>query len=122
MRHRRGRASSACTPETIDRSVHADEIQHIREVVADRIPALRGPLVHAATCMYTSTPDHHFVLGLHPGHANVIVASPCAGHGYKFASVIGEILADLALGAVRATRSRFSRRRGSGHTCHPERP
>jgi sarcosine oxidase len=46
-------------------------------------------------CMYTTIPDQHFVLRLHPGHKNVIVVSPCSGHGFKFASVIGEILADL---------------------------
>jgi sarcosine oxidase len=46
--------------------------------------------------MYTNTPDGHFVLDRHPRHPNVIVASPCSGHGFKFASVIGEVLADLA--------------------------
>jgi sarcosine oxidase len=45
--------------------------------------------------MYTNTPDGHFVLDRHPRHPNVIVASPCSGHGFKFASVIGEVLADL---------------------------
>jgi len=54
-------------------------------------------LVDTVTCRYTLTPDHHFVIGHHPDHANVVVASPCSGHGYKFASVIGEILADLAI-------------------------
>ena len=62
------------------------------------MPALAGGvLVDTVTCRYTLTPDHHFVIGHHPDHANVVVASPCSGHGYKFASVIGEILADLAI-------------------------
>jgi sarcosine oxidase len=65
-------------------------------VLADHIPALNAPLLATATCMYTTTPDHNFIVGLHPGHDNVVIASPCSGHGYKFASVIGEILADLA--------------------------
>ena len=67
------------------------------------IPALAdGALVETVSCKYTLTPDHHFVIGLHPDHANVVIASPCSGHGYKFASVIGEILADLAIdGATR---------------------
>jgi sarcosine oxidase len=50
-----------------------------------------------STCMFTNTPDEHFVIDrLAPG-SPVIVASPCSGHGYKFASVIGEILADMAI-------------------------
>jgi sarcosine oxidase len=71
----------------------------IREALAPCIPALAsGALAETVTCRYTLTPDHHFVIGLHPGFANVVIASPCSGHGYKFASVIGEILADLAIG------------------------
>jgi sarcosine oxidase len=85
-----------CTPNTIDRHVSDREVAAIRDVLADRIPALDAPLLSAATCMYTTTPDHDFIVGLHPSHDNVVIASPCSGHGYKFASVIGEVLADLA--------------------------
>jgi hypothetical protein len=49
-----------------------------------------------ATCMFTNTPDRHFILDLHPEFKNVVIASPCSGHGFKFASVVGEITADLA--------------------------
>ena len=49
-------------------------------------------------CLFTNTPDEHFVLDTLPGAPQVIVASPCSGHGYKFASVMGEMLADLATG------------------------
>jgi sarcosine oxidase len=52
-----------------------------------------------ASCLYTNTPDEHFIIDTLPGNEDVIVASPCSGHGYKFASVIGEILADMATGA-----------------------
>ncbi len=48
------------------------------------------------TCMFTNTPDEHFILDVLPEYPQVVVASPCSGHGFKFASVIGEILADLA--------------------------
>ena len=48
------------------------------------------------TCMFTNTPDEHFILVVLPDCPQVVVASPCSGHGFKFASVIGEILADLA--------------------------
>jgi sarcosine oxidase len=73
----------------------------MREALRPCIPALAaGRLVETVSCKYTLTPDHHFVIGPHPGHANVVIASPCSGHGYKFASVIGEILADLALTGI----------------------
>jgi sarcosine oxidase len=85
-----------CTPETVDRRVRPQEIQTMRDAIAQRIPALNGQFIDAVTCMYTNSPDQHFVIGLHPQHPQVVVASPCSGHGYKFASVIGEILADLA--------------------------
>ena len=49
-------------------------------------------------CMFTNTPDEHFVLDHHPEFPQVVLASPCSGHGYKFCSVVGEILADLATG------------------------
>jgi len=52
----------------------------------------------SATCLYTNTPDGHFVIDAHPGVPDVIVASACSGHGFKFAPAIGDALADLALG------------------------
>ncbi|MEX2015814.1 MAG: N-methyl-L-tryptophan oxidase, partial [Candidatus Hydrogenedentales bacterium] len=76
------------------RSPHIDE-KSMRSALAPWIPALaNGRLVDSVSCKYTMTPDHHFVIGLHPDYPNVVLASPCSGHGYKFASVIGEILAD----------------------------
>jgi sarcosine oxidase len=61
------------------------------------IPTLNSPCLETVTYLYTNTPDQHFVVGLHPEWERVAIASPCSGHGYKFASVIGEILADLAI-------------------------
>lgn len=90
------REGEPADPERPDRVVRAEEVERMRDALRDRIPSLGGRLIHAATCFYTTTPDHAFVLGLHPRHRNVAVASPCSGHGFKFASVVGEILADLA--------------------------
>jgi sarcosine oxidase len=90
------RSGTHCTPETIVRAVEPEEVVPLRRCLAEYIPDLDGPLVDAVTCMYTTTPDEHFLIGLHPRHPEVMVASPCSGHGYKFASVVGEILADLA--------------------------
>ena len=47
-------------------------------------------------CMYTNSPDHHFILDRHPAHERVTLAAGFSGHGFKFATVIGEALADLA--------------------------
>ncbi|MCX7314777.1 MAG: N-methyl-L-tryptophan oxidase [Hyphomicrobiales bacterium] len=69
----------------------------IRSVLKSHIPAANGPLAAATTCFYTMTPDHDFIIDRLPGAPNVIVASPCSGHGFKFAPVVGEILADLAI-------------------------
>ncbi|HEY5253376.1 MAG TPA: N-methyl-L-tryptophan oxidase [Acidobacteriaceae bacterium] len=86
-----------CSPQSIDRNIRADDEHELREQIAARLPALNGPLLSAATCMYTMTPDQHFVVGLHPTHSQVAIACGFSGHGFKFAPVIGEILADLAL-------------------------
>ena len=87
----------ACTPDTIDRVVHEREISEIRARVAELLPALAGKCLHAATCMYSNTPDRHFVIGRHPQCAEVIMACGFSGHGFKFVPVVGEILADLAI-------------------------
>lgn len=79
------------------RAPHTDE-DAMRMTLGPRIPSLAAAqVVDTASCRYTLTPDHHFVIGLHPEFAQVVIASPCSGHGYKFASVIGEILAELAI-------------------------
>jgi sarcosine oxidase len=86
-----------CTPHTIDREVSAEEIGALRAVADTYMAGASGPLVRACTCMYTLTPDEHFVVDRHPAHQQVIIACGFSGHGFKFASVIGETLAELAL-------------------------
>jgi sarcosine oxidase len=85
-----------CTPETIDRTVGEQEIREMRAEVAALLPGLDGPCVDSATCMYSNTPDQHFVIARHPDSVNVTVACGFSGHGFKFVPVVGEILADLA--------------------------
>jgi glycine/D-amino acid oxidase-like deaminating enzyme len=84
------------TPETIDRDVHQGEIDLIRGYLAEHVPELAGRCLDARACMYTNTPDEHFVISVHPEHPQVALACGFSGHGYKFCSVVGEILADLA--------------------------
>lgn len=106
------RKGVVCTPDTIDREVHHDEIAAIREQVTELVPALAGPCVRSATCMYSNTPDEHFVIARHPDAANVTIACGFSGHGFKFVPVVGEILADLATtGATDHPISLFDPRR-----------
>ena len=99
-------------PETYDRTVSAADEDLIRAAIADCLPAANGRLASAATCLYTVTPDGNFIIDSLPGYPNVIIASPCSGHGFKFAPVVGEILADLAIkGATHHEIGRFSLRR-----------
>jgi sarcosine oxidase len=86
-----------CTPQSMDRTIRPDDENQLREHMSARLPALNGPLLSASTCMYTMTPDQHFVVGFHPNHPQIAIAGGFSGHGFKFAPVIGEILADLAL-------------------------
>jgi len=76
--------------------VSAEERAALRAALTRYVPAAAGDSVHATTCVYTRATDEHFVLGLHPAHPRIVVASPCSGHGFKFASILGEVLADLA--------------------------
>ncbi|MCS7050537.1 MAG: FAD-dependent oxidoreductase, partial [Thermomicrobium sp.] len=58
-------------------------------------------------CLYTMTPDHHFLIDRHPAHSQVILCSACSGHGFKFAPAIGELLADLAIDAAAEAPASF---------------
>lgn len=88
----------AVDPETYDQTVSSRDEAMIRSGIGAFIPAANGARVAARTCLYTMTPDEDFVIGPLPGSPGIIVASPCSGHGFKFAPAIGEILADLATG------------------------
>jgi glycine/D-amino acid oxidase-like deaminating enzyme len=56
-----------------------------------------APVRERGTCIFTNTPDHDFIIDWHPFHSNVLISSPCSGHGFKFASAIGEVQSDLLL-------------------------
>jgi sarcosine oxidase len=99
----------AVEPDSYDTRVSADDEAAIRAGIAEHLPAANGVLLGASTCLYTMTPDGDFVIDRLPGAPQVVVVSPCSGHGFKFAPVIGEIAADLALdGATRHDISRFT--------------
>ncbi|MGH7615566.1 MAG: FAD-dependent oxidoreductase, partial [Gemmatimonadales bacterium] len=88
------------TPDTVRRTVSGEEIDATRVLLQRYIPALAGEHRRAAVCLYTNSADGDFVIDRHPAHRTVLVASPCSGFGFKYASAIGEILADLLAGGT----------------------
>ena len=87
---------STTNPEDISRVVTEIDRENILEQVRIFIPDLEGEVIDSSICMYTTTPDRHFIIDRHPFRENVIISSACSGHGFKFTTVIGEILTDLA--------------------------
>jgi monomeric sarcosine oxidase len=83
-------------PDTPDRGVDQPRLDRLRAYVASILPILGDDIIEAVTCRYTMTPDEDFILDHHPTHPQIVIASPCSGHGFKFGVVIGRILADLA--------------------------
>ena len=90
--------------DAMRREPDAEDEALLRSFGERYFPDGTGPTLALRACMFTNTPDEHFILDHHPAFPQVVLASPCSGHGYKFCSVIGEILADLAT--------------GDGHTRH----
>jgi sarcosine oxidase len=100
-------ADETADPDTVSREISTADEALIRTAF-EHMPAADGRMIAAKTCLYTVTPDHDFIIDRLPGAANVIVASACSGHGFKFAPVLGEVLGDLAAGgATRHDVSRF---------------
>ncbi len=85
------------TPETVDRATNAADKQSFLSELQDFLPEAAENVQKMEVCLYTNTPDGHFVVDRHPEHDNVVFACGFSGHGFKFAPVIGEALADLAL-------------------------
>jgi sarcosine oxidase len=91
-------------PDRLDREVTDGELAPVAEFVAETLPDLTPRAERTAVCMYTNTPDEHFVVGPAPGLPGVTVLGGFSGHGFKFAPILGEVAADLAL---------------EGRTAHP---
>ena len=90
-------AGATTTPEAVSRSVTQGENAVARELLEQVMPGAGGKLKEARVCLYTNTPDRHFIVDW-AKNDRVLVLSPCSGHGFKFASALGEISAQLALG------------------------
>jgi sarcosine oxidase len=82
-------------PERVRREVSDGEVQGILEPLRRHIPSAVGRFRRALTCLYTNTPDEDFIIDRHPGNPRVVLVSACSGHGFKFASAIGETVAKM---------------------------
>lgn len=85
-------------PENVNREISREEIKRAYDnYVARHLPGLSDKCVKAVSCLYTVTPDHNFVIDTHPEYPQIIIASPCSGHGFKHSAAIGEVLSELAI-------------------------
>lgn len=84
-------------PDSLDREIRSDEIEQMRAFAASRIPRLPGRYQRGLACMYTTTPDEHFIIGRDQTYPQVTMAAGFSGHGFKFVPVVGEIVADLVI-------------------------
>lgn len=85
------------TPDEIDHTVTQDDEMPIREFLRDHLPLVNGQIRSSTTCLYTNTPDEDFILDFHPSNQNVFIVSACSGHGFKYSSSIGEVVASLMM-------------------------
>ena len=95
-------------PDTMDRECHPEDEEALRQAIRRYFPDANGPTLAMKTCLFTNTYDEHFVIDVLASNPRLVVAAGFSGHGYKFCSTVGEILADLALdGGTRHNISLF---------------
>jgi sarcosine oxidase len=82
-------------PDRMDRECHPDDEAVLREGIRRYFPDADGPALAMKTCLFTNSPDEHFIIDRHPALPQVTLAAGFSGHGFKFCSVVGEILAEL---------------------------
>ncbi|HMS25050.1 MAG TPA: N-methyl-L-tryptophan oxidase [Acidimicrobiia bacterium] len=86
------------TPENVQREVSDEETQEMYDYyIRNRMPSLAPQALRSTTCLYTETPDSHFVIDEHPQCENILLVSPCSGHGFKHSAAIGEAVAQRVL-------------------------
>lgn len=102
------------SPDTVDRHVGPDEIASFHErMVRPRLAGITDRCIKASVCLYTNTPDDHFLIDTHPDHHDVTVVSACSGHGFKHSAAIGEAIARQVADVAHLDLSPFRRRRFS---------
>ena len=96
MHHR----EESVDPDHMDRECHPEDEAILRTFAERYFPEATGPTLSLKTCLFTNTPDEHFIVDRHPDYPQVVLGAGYSGHGFKFASVMGEVLAELAVDGV----------------------
>jgi monomeric sarcosine oxidase len=90
-------AGSAVDPDRVDREFHPADAADAQAFASQHLKGVSTNVLEGKICLYTMTPDEHFLIDFHPENRNVVFATGFSGHGFKFAPVVGEVLADLAM-------------------------
>jgi sarcosine oxidase len=99
-------------PDSVDRTVYQHEVERARQLIEQCMPGAAHTHRDSSICLYTNTPDGHFIIDAHPAHERVTLVSACSGHGFKFATAIGEAVAEMLLdGGSRFDLTPFAVRR-----------
>ena len=98
-------------PATVNRNILTGDASNIQKCISEYLPSISPVPVASSTCMYTLTPDENFIIDVHPNCSDIVIAAGFSGHGFKFAPLIGECLADLALDGGTKLPIDFLRRR-----------
>ncbi|MFN2433699.1 MAG: N-methyl-L-tryptophan oxidase [Gemmatimonadota bacterium] len=83
--------------EHVNRAFDAEDEEVLRVGIRRYLPDADGPAIEMKTCLFTNSPDGHFLIDFLPGSRRVAIAAGFSGHGFKFCSVVGEVLAELVL-------------------------
>jgi monomeric sarcosine oxidase len=103
------RIGPATDPGNPDRTIDPARLERLQDYAAELMPGITGEILETTSCRYTMTPDEDFIIDFHPEHRQIVIASPCSSHGFKFAPVVGQMLADLAVnGTTPYPTARFS--------------
>ncbi len=96
----------------LNRESNADDLSIVKNFLEEYIPLANGKLIDSRVCVYTNTPDLDFIIDFYPNDENIIICSPCSGHGFKFTPAIGEICSELVINnAANYDLSEFSIKR-----------
>ena len=96
----------------LNRESNADDLSIVKNFLEEYIPLANGKLIDSRVCVYTNTPDFDFIIDFYPNDENIIICSPCSGHGFKFTPAIGEICSELVINnAANYDLSEFSIKR-----------
>ncbi|MQG12607.1 MAG: N-methyl-L-tryptophan oxidase [SAR202 cluster bacterium] len=81
--------------DNLNRESNMDDLNIVKNFLEEYIPLANGNLLDSRVCVYTNTPDLDFIIDFYPEDENIIICSPCSGHGFKFTPAIGEICSKL---------------------------